>query len=353
MKKLSWTNKYRKGALQLFSFLFMILCLTGCGTSGREVVDEKKDDTGIKIGFSVDSLVVERWEKDRDIFVTKAGELGAEVNFQNASGSIENQKKQIGYLIDRDVDVIVIVAGDSEMFSEEVEAAHKKGIKVIAYDRMLMNADVDLYISFDNTEVGRLMGEAFSEKLKKGAKVMMVNGPTTDNNVALVSAGFEEVAGINQWTITDISYTDGWKQELAYDYINEHIDMAKEADAIMCGNDAIAGQVISALSENRIVGDILVAGQDADLDACQRVVEKTQFMTVYKPIDTLAETAAKYAVRLAKGDLSEELLTENNGKYDIPCIYVTPYAVTIDNIDEMIIDSGFHMRSDVYLNVTQ
>ncbi|MBP5197643.1 MAG: substrate-binding domain-containing protein [Lachnospiraceae bacterium] len=345
------TNKKR-----LLAFLMALVfsfTLTGCKSTGREEVDDESSDNGITIGFSVDSLVVERWEKDRDIFVTKAGELGADVNFQNASGSIETQKKQIGYLIDRGVDVIVIVAGDSEGFSGEVEDAHKKGIKVIAYDRMLTNTSVDLYISFDNTEVGRLMGETFAGKLKTGANVMMVNGPTTDNNVKSVSEGFMEVAENNRWNITDISYTEGWKQELAYDYINEHIDIAREADAIMCGNDAIAGQVISALSENRIAGDILVAGQDADLDACQRVVEKSQFMTVYKPIDTLAETAANFAVRLANGDMPEDLLTENNGRYDVPCIYVTPYAVTIDNIDEMIIDSGFHMKNDVYLNVTQ
>ncbi len=335
--------------------MMLVMCLftVSCGRqSDKRSYDEVSDDS-IKIGFSIDSLVVERWEKDRDVFVTRAQELGATVNIQNASGDFETQRKQIDYLIDKGVDVIVIVAADSEGFANEVEKAHKKGIRVVAYDRMLMNTDVDLYISFDNEKVGELMAETFKKKLTRGSNVMMVNGPTTDNNVAYVSGGFNKIAAEEGWNITDVSYTEGWKQELAYEYINSHLNIAEEADAIMCGNDAIAGQVIKALTENRIKKDIYVSGQDADLDACQRVVEKTQYMTVYKPIDTLAKTAAEYSVKLVTGEELPDIKMVNNGAHDIPCFYVTPYAVTIDNIDEMIIDSGFHMKNEVYLNVPQ
>ena len=340
-----------KNRLLSLGFLLILLFTVGCKPVMQTEVMQSGDSDTVKIGFSIDSLVVERWERDRDVFVTKAKELGAEVNIQNASGDVSTQEKQLRYLISKGVDVLVIVAADSNAFYDEVEEAHKKGIKVIAYDRLLVNSNADLYISFDNAMVGTLMAESLTDKVLVGDNIMMVNGSTTDNNVALVSEGFKRVAYDERWNITDVTYIDGWKQELAYDYINENIDAVKNVSAIMCGNDAIAGQVIKALSENRIAGNIPVVGQDADLDACQRIVEGSQFMTVYKPIDILAETAAEYSVKLAKEGISEELETINDGTYNVPCLYITPYAVTGENIDEMIIESGFHMRSEVYLKV--
>ena len=337
-------------------FLSLVLCasllLTG-GCSAATVDNSKagSEDDKIQIGFSIDSLVVERWERDRDIFVTRANELGAEVNIQNASADVNTQIAQIEYFIDKGVDVIVIVAADSDAFSEVVEEAHKAGIKVIAYDRLLNNSNADLYISFDNPMVGSLMGEALTNVLGDGARVVMINGSPSDNNVQMVDSGFYEVSDAHGWEILDVTFVDGWKQELAFDYINDNFDTVVEADAIMCGNDAIAGQVIKALSEKRYAGKILVTGQDADLDACQRIVEGTQYMTVYKPIDDLAETAAEYAVMLARGETPELANSISDGSYTIPYASLTPYAVTADNIDELIVSSGFHLRDEVYLNI--
>ena len=120
----------------------------------------------------------------------------------------------------------------------------------------------------------------------------------------------------------------------------------------MCGNDNLAGQVIRALSEKRLAGDLPVVGQDADLEACQRIVEGTQLMTVYKPVDNLARKAAECAIKLAKHEDLGTDQTMNNGSFDVPCILLEPIPVTKENMDEVIINSGFHTREDVYLNVT-
>lgn len=117
----------------------------------------------IQIGMSFDSFVIERWQRDRDIFVSTAKELGAEVNVQNANGDLEQQKKQINYFIDKGMDVIVVICIDSKGLTEEVQRAKDAGIKIIAYDRLLQNTDIDLYISFDNERVGTMMGEALLE----------------------------------------------------------------------------------------------------------------------------------------------------------------------------------------------
>ena len=142
-------------------FLCMALLMTACQTadSNKAEGDPEKEDK-IQIGMSFDSFVIERWQRDRDIFVSMAKELGAEVNVQNANGDIEEQKKQIDYFIKKEMDVIVIICIDSEGLKEHVQKAKDAGIKIIAYDRLINNADVDLYISFDNEMVGTMMAQA-------------------------------------------------------------------------------------------------------------------------------------------------------------------------------------------------
>lgn len=119
----------------------------------------------------------------------------------------------------------------------------------------------------------------------------------------------------------------------------------------MCGNDDLASQAFRALSENRLAGSVILVGQDADLAACQRIVEGTQEMTVYKPLKNLAKDAATFAVLLAKGEPLGVSDTISDGSYDVPYQKLDPIAVTMENIDKEIIDSGFHQHDDVYLNV--
>ena len=334
--------------------LLMAISLTACSqseTTGEEQVVE--DEEKLQIGMTFDSFVIERWQRDRDVFVAAAKELGAEVNVQNANGEIEEQIAQIDYFIDRKVDVIVIISIDGEKLVSSVAKAKKAGIKVIAYDRPIKYAESDLYISFDNEAVGRMMGEVLCSKLPSNSKIIMLSGPTADSNVPMVNAGFESIVKRNKNEIIDISYAEGWKAEEAYNYINDNVALVSEADAIMCGNDNLAGQAIKALSERRLAGKILVVGQDAELEACQRIVEGTQLMTVYKPVEKLAREAAEYAVKLAKGEDIGVTETYREGAYEIPCVTLEPIKVTKSNMDEAVINSGFHLREDVYMNVTQ
>lgn len=333
--------------------LACVLVFGACGnldsskTSGDATQGQK-----IQIGMSFDSFVIERWQRDRDIFVSAAKELGAEVNVQNANGDLEQQKKQISYFIDKGMDVIVIICIDSEGLSEQVQKAKEAGIKVIAYDRMIMDANIDLYITFDNERVGTMMGQALVDNGLAGGKVLMLGGSAVDSNVALVEKGFSKVMEDNQVTILDSMHADGWKAELASAYVYDHMDIVSEADAIMCGNDNLASKVVHALKEKRLAGEIMVAGQDADLEACQRIVEGTQVMTVYKPVEKLARKAAECAVLLAEGrELPEEAGTIESGAYEVPYIGLEPISVDQDNINDVIIGSGFHLKEDVYLNV--
>jgi D-xylose transport system substrate-binding protein len=339
-------------------FFLLCLCLLGtltaCAAPGQEAEADDADDGKIQIGICFDSYLIERWERDRDVFVSAAKELGAEVNVQNANGDSKEQIARIEYLIEKKMDVIVIVCIDSDGLSEVVQKARDAGIAVIAYDRMIHDADVDLYISFDNEKVGTLMGEAMVKAGLRGEKVLMLSGPTSDHNVLMVNEGFTQVMKQNHIEIMDIMYADNWKPEYASDYIYEHPEVLDEVSGIMCGNDSLATQAIRVLAEKRKAGQIIVTGQDAELEACQRIVEGTQLMTVYKPVEKQAKVAAECAIALAKGEPVEGINTStSDGTYSIPSIILDPVAVDADNIDEIIIDSGFHLRDEVYLNVVE
>ena len=333
--------------------LGLLLAAVGCGKAenGRET-DAGKEEK-IQIGMSFDSFVIERWQRDRDVFVSVAKELGAEVNVQNANGVVEEQKKQIDYFIEKGMDVIVIIAIDPVALQESVNKAKDAGIKVVSYDRLINDADVDLYISFDNEMVGTMMGQALVAEGIDGGNVVMLGGSPTDNNVPMVENAFKREMSKHRVTILDSIHADNWRAEEAAAYIYANPVKIAQADAIMCGNDDLATQAVRALAETRQAGNMLVVGQDADLAACQRIVEGTQVMTVYKPVERLATRAAEEAVALAKGEAltGDDVTVIDSGAYRVPYIGLEPISVNRDNIDEVIIGSGFHLKEDVYLNV--
>ena len=334
--------------------LSVLLTFSGCGKTednGNETkIQETQEDNKIQIACCFDNFVVERWQRDRDVFVSTAQELGAEVNVQNGNGDVQEQIRQIEYFIDKKADVLVIVPIDSESLTNVIKKAKNAGIKVISYDRLALQSDCDLYISFDNEMVGELMGKGMALKLHKGDRAVMICGAAEDSNVALVEEGFRRVAAENGIEITDCVYMDNWKADLAGQYVSEHIDAVRKVQGIMCGNDDLAREVVRVLAENRLAGKICVVGQDADLEACQRIVADTQCMTVYKPIEKLAKAAAEYAVALAKGEEMEVTETCNDGKYEVPYVKLQPLSVTKSNMDAIIIASGFHLREDVYID---
>ena len=341
-----------KGYMKKIVVLTLSLAmLSGCvSTSTDSANTSSSNEDDIEIGLCFDSFVIERWEKDRDVFVDTASSLGATVNVQNANGDVEKQIEQITYLIDKGVDCLVIIPVDGEALTDVIKTAKEKDIAVVCYDRIIPKSDTDLYISFDNNMVGQMLGEALADS---GAKsVVMICGPLTDGNVPMVNDGFYSVMDENNIEILDTYYCEGWKAELGGAYVYDNLDIIKKADAIMCGNDDVATSVIRALAVCQLAGIKPVVGQDADLPACQHIVEGTQLMTVFKPVSKLAEQAAQLSVQLAKGEDINVENTISDGEYDIPYVATEPVAVSMYNIDEVIIESGFNSKEDVYMNVS-
>ena len=351
--------------------ILLVSVMTGCSynSAPKKVADKKKS---INIGLCFDSFVIERWLRERDTFVTAAKELGAKVNVQNANGDVKEQISQIDYLISQNVDVIVIIAVDCEAISDAVKRAKNKGISVISYDRLIKNVDADLYISFDNETVGRDMGKAMKHALPHGGKIFEINGSSADDNVIRVEKAFKQEISEAGIDIVYSDYCKGWTAKAAGEYVEKALEKYPDVDGIMCGNDDLASEVARVLSENRLSGKVALIGQDADLLACQRIVEGTQKMTEFKKVEELAKTAAYFAVKIAKGEKyykagdsgqkkendeksSDYIATKkiDNGKSLVPYYSLKPVMVTKSNLDSIIIDSGFHTKEEVYLNVTK
>lgn len=341
----------RKILLGIILMFLLVACIS-CTKDTTNCENNQPEDK-IRIGLSFDSFVIERWQRDRDVFVYTAEELGAEVNVQNANGDVEKQVSQIEYFIDMKMDVIVIIPTDSNALVQVVDMAKEAGIMIVAYDRLLIDSNVNLYISFDNEKVGSLMARTLRENVPDGGNIITIFGPTTDYNVKLAEQGYNSVMEDTNINVIYSVNAVNWVAEEAYYAVYEALKSTPEIHGVFCGNDNLATEAVRALSENRLAGSVVVTGQDADLAACQRIVEGTQTMTVYKPVDKLAKEAAQYAVKLAKGEDINVDTTINDGTFDVPYVKLEPIAVTKDNMDEIIIDGGFHKREEVYLNITQ
>jgi D-xylose transport system substrate-binding protein len=273
---------------------------------------------------------------------------------QLSAGGIREQIAQINYMVNQNIDLLVVIAHDTEAIAGVIRQVRDSGIPVIAYDRMIQGVPIDAYVSFDSQEVGRAFGRALREAVPQG-RYLVVNGSIHDFNSFEISRGLHEILDprINAGAITLVKeiWLEEWSFDEALEKIGAIFDEGTGYDAIACGNDAIASAAIQLLSERRIAGKIAVVGQDAELISCQRIVEGIQLMSVYKPIGKLAPRAARLALAIIrKENTAPDLLLDNGSGAMIPSYIEKPVAVFAENIDVVIRD-GFHSREDVYRNI--
>lgn len=312
-----------------------------------------KDGEKVVIGFSIDSLKEPIWKTNKELFVKKATELGAEVRVEQANSDDNVQLSQIDKLIAEGVNVLVIAPHDGEVCGQAVEKAHKAGIKVIAYDRLIKNSDVDLYVSIDNYKVGVLQGEEMMKNVSSG-NIAYVGGSPTDNNALLFRQGAMDVLSKNSnINIVMDEYSTDWKAEVAYNNVFNLLSKSTDVQGIICANDGTASGAIAALEKFNMDGIVPVTGLDSELAACQRIVEGKQLMTVYKPTSQIVQAAAECAVKLAKGESVKTNSTIDNGKIDVQAFFVDPVTVTKENMMDTVIKDNFHSYEDVYKNVPE
>ncbi|WP_416318327.1 D-xylose ABC transporter substrate-binding protein [Thermoanaerobacterium saccharolyticum] len=363
------SKSFKKTLLPLILIFAMVFAFSACATTNpnqsssnsnsksqsNSTTNTASNSGKIKIGLSFDTLNLERWPHDRDFFVQRAQALGAEVLVQSANSDSQTQYSQCQNLIAQGVKVLVIIPHDGSAIAPIIEEAHKAGVKVLAYDRLIMNSDVDAYVSFDNEKVGELQAQYITKLVPKG-NYFLLEGSPTDNNAKLFEQGQKKVlqplVDKGDIKIVGEQWAQDWLTQNAYNIMQNALTANNnKIDAVVDANDSTALGAVRALQEQNLAGKVAISGQDADLANCQLIVEGKQSMTVYKPVREEATKAAEVAVALAKGVDIGANGKVNNGKIDVPSVLLTPIAVDKNNMVDTIIKDGFHSLEDVYKNV--
>lgn len=349
--------------LKLLGFLIFALLIAACvqapqGTNGPAQTGGPVDpNKKVKIGFAMDTVKEERWQRDQDAFKAHCVKMNVECVVTVANNNADRQANDVENLLTQGVDVLVIAPHDATQAASMVDKAKAQGVPVISYDRLINSDKLDLYISHQVPVIGRKMAEYALQKAPEGNYVM-VYGAGTDNNAVIMKK--EQLAVLKPATdgekikiVADNFITD-WKPEealkMAENALTQNSDNIK---AFVVSNDGMAGGVVSALEKKGLAGKILVTGQDAQKDALQRIAQGTQTMTVYKPIIPLASGAVEAAIKLARKEPLTNLTMFKNdtlGK-DIPATLLEVTVVDKDNLMNTVIKDGYVSYDDVYANV--
>ena len=339
----------------------LCLVLAACGD------DDGGDDTttgdggdGGKVGVILpDAATSPRWEaNDRPLLKAAFDAAGIESDIQNAGGDTSKFGTLCDGMINAGVNVLLIVNLDSESGSACLKKAQAAGIKTIDYDRLTLGGGASYYVSFDNVEVGRLMGQGLEKCLtdagKTSGNIVYINGDPTDNNAALFKQGYVEAlkpsVDAGKWKVVgdQTGEWDATKAGTAFEQL--YTQNGGKIDGVVSANDTMAGGIIARLKANRLNGKVPVTGQDASIEGLQAILAGDQCMTVYKAIKKEADAASELAIALIKdedaasiasGSVKDTVLNK-----DVPSALQEPEAIFKDSVKK-VIDDGFWKASDI------
>lgn len=350
----------------------LLLIVSGCGNSKDESGDAGGGKGDKTIGIAMPSKALERWEKDGNYMVENLKEKGYKVDIQYAQDSVPTQVSQIENMITKGVDVIVIASIDGEALTDVVAKAHKQGIPVIAYDRLIMNAEgIDYYATFDNFKVGELQGQFIVDQLnlEKEAgpfNLELFGGAPDDNNARFFFDGAMSVlqpfidegklvvqSGQTDFNKIAIKNWDGATAQSRMDNLLSASYTKENVDAVLAPNDAVAMGVVSSLKGVGYGKDDrpmpIITGQDAEAASVKSIIAGDQTMTVFKDTKELANVAVTMVESILK---DEEVKVNDTETYDnntkiVPTFLLEPKTISVDNYQELLVDSGYLKESEI------
>ncbi|MEY9835482.1 substrate-binding domain-containing protein [Streptacidiphilus sp. EB103A] len=349
----------------LVSAAAMSLALTAaaCGKAGTSSSSSGSSASGSvaagtlsgKIGLLLPENQTTRYEKfDRPFFEAKMKTLAPNVTveYANAAGSAATQAQQVTTMINAGVKVLVVDPVDAAAIKASVVAASTKGIKVVTYDR-LSQGPADAYVSFDNIKVGQLQGQGLlnvlGSKATPTAKIVEIDGDSADPNAADFKSGFQ---GVVKGKV-DLAYDASglWKSDVAAQKAAAAINQlgAKNIAGFYSANDGMAAGIATSM-KNAGIPNLPLTGQDAQLDAIQRIMVGTQSFTIYKAYQPEAEAAAQLTVDLMSGNSISSLATttKTNGSGNkVPSDLLTPVLVKADNVKDTVVKDGLYTVADI------
>ncbi len=306
---------------------------------------------GKTIAVSWKTFQEERWKTDAAAIKAVVEAAGDKYVDTDAQGSAQKQAADIEGLISQKVDVIMVVAFDSDAILPSIKAINDAGIKAIAYDVQFEDPNA-LYITFDNVGVGRIMAKEVL-KVKPEGNYAFIKGDKGDPNATFLFQGQMEVLkeALDSGKIKNVceTFTDGWKPDNAQKNMEQCLtSTGNKVDAVLSENDGMASGVVAALTAQGMAG-IPVSGQDGDLAAINRVALGTQTVSVWKNSTDLGKTAAAAAIALADGTAMDAIpgVAKFNGgknKVEMNSILLAPTPITKDNVDVAI--TAGHITKD-------
>jgi D-xylose transport system substrate-binding protein len=364
------SSKTLRTALAIGTILPVTLGLAACGgddndssssSSGSSTAassDSGSGGGGKKIALLLPESKTARYEaQDRPGFekALKALCADCEVIYSNADQDASKQQSQAESAITNGADVLVLDPVDAASAGAMVTRAKQSKIPVISYDRLISNAPVDYYISFDNLKVGQLQGQQLVKALgsPQGKSIVMINGAPTDSNAAMFKKGAHSVLDSSGVKIAKEYDTPDWSPDKAQTEMEQAITAVgkDKIDGVYAANDGTGGGAIAAMKGAGIdPTKVPVTGQDAELAGIQRILLGEQFMTVYKAPKPETEAAAKLAYALATGKGAPAGLINgktDNGSGQIPSVLLDPVAVTKDNIKDTVVADGTYTAAQL------
>ena len=360
-------------------------------SSNAESGSQNTDAKGSKIGISMPTKSLERWNRDGSYLEKEFEKAGYDVSLTYSDNKIDQQVKDIEGLIADKVDLLVVAAIDGESLAQVLSEAKNQNIPVIAYDRLIMNTDaISYYVSFDNYTVGKLQGEFVADKLglanagDKKFNVEFTGGDPADNNAKFFFNGAMDVikpyidkgtvvVPSGQTTFEQVG-TAQWDTSKALsrfqNILGSYYSNGTRLDAAICSNDSTALGVTQAIqSDYAGNNEIIITGQDGDEANLANIIDGKQTMTVYKAVANEAVATLNLGEAILKGEKPDASLIEksgwsfdctydtssyNNGSAVIPSYLLVPVTVTKDNIQKELIDTGYYtMGSDGYPHPVQ
>jgi len=337
----------------------VLTAATACSSSNSGSGDGgsaggKKPKIGVILPDSKSSV---RWETaDRTYLSAAFKAAGVDYDIQNAEGDKQAFQTIADQMITSGVDVLVIVNLDSGTGKAVLDKAKSQGVATIDYDRLTLGGSAQYYVSFDNTQVGKLQGEGLAQCLSdmKADKpvVAELNGSPTDNNATLFANGYN---GVLDPKYASGEYVKGpnqsvpeWDNTQAGTIFEQMYTSQPNISGVLAANDGLANSAIAVLRKNHRNGQVPITGQDATVQGLQNILAGDQCMTVYKAVKKEADAAAALAIDLAHGKKSDPGATVHDptGNRDVPAVLLAPTAIFKKNVQDVVTD-GYVSKAEL------
>lgn len=362
----------KKIAVLLLSFV-LVFSLVGCGSSNNASSTDTSASKA-RVGVSMPTQSLQRWNQDGHSMEKLLKEAGYDVDLQYAGDNdIPTQVAQVENMIATGCDVLVIASIDGSALTEVLKEAKDAGIKVIAYDRLIMNSDaVSYYATFDNYKVGQIQGQYIVDSLglensEKSFNIELFTGSPDDNNVNFFFGGAMDVLNPyiesgklvvkSEQTSKAQCATQNWSTEEAQKRMENVITSqgyspeGTKLDAVYSSNDSVANGITNALVAVGYTKDNfpIITGQDCDITAMKNMIAGTQSMSVFKDTRTLAAKVVEMCDAIIKGTEPEvnDTKTYDNGTGIIPSYLCEPVFADKSNYKELLIDSGYYTEDQL------